>query len=181
MPEKARKPKLDYPRLRIARFSGPALTEGIDAYLDACLEPAYGRIVIQEAPAVLGNARYREIEEAYHFVTMSRAQRLLGGATTEEDRIAVLDLAIELPDEVEPRPPEVDGPHSSAHADDLRLKNRRRQSRLPHVHPAHRLPRPIGRAISEIDDGTGLGGPLPKRHPVEFLHEVVAGHRRRRK
>ena len=41
------------------------LTEGIDAYLDACLEPAYGRIVIQEAPAVLGNARYREIEEAY--------------------------------------------------------------------------------------------------------------------
>jgi AcrR family transcriptional regulator len=41
------------------------LTEGIDAYLDVCLEPAYGRIVIQEAPAVLGNARYREIEEAY--------------------------------------------------------------------------------------------------------------------
>jgi len=37
---------------------------GIDAYLDACLEPAYGRIVIQEAPAVLGHARYREIEEA---------------------------------------------------------------------------------------------------------------------
>src|SRR5882724_446267 len=33
--------------------------------LDACLEPAYARIVIQEAPAVLGNERYREIEEAY--------------------------------------------------------------------------------------------------------------------
>ena len=28
--EKARKPKLDYPRLRVARFSGPALTEGIE-------------------------------------------------------------------------------------------------------------------------------------------------------
>jgi AcrR family transcriptional regulator len=41
------------------------LSVGIDAYLDACLEPAYGRIVIQQAPAVLGNARYREIEEAY--------------------------------------------------------------------------------------------------------------------
>ena len=41
------------------------LSAGIDAYLDACLEPAYGRIVIQEAPAVLGNARYREIEEAH--------------------------------------------------------------------------------------------------------------------
>ena len=38
------------------------LTEGIDAYLDVCLEPAYARIVIQEAPAVLGNARYREID-----------------------------------------------------------------------------------------------------------------------
>src|SRR5438132_9720354 len=33
---------------------------GIDAYLDACLEPAYGRIVIQEAPAVLGSKRFQE-------------------------------------------------------------------------------------------------------------------------
>ena len=41
------------------------LSEGLGAYLDACLEPAYGRIVIQEAPAVLGHRRYREIEEAY--------------------------------------------------------------------------------------------------------------------
>jgi AcrR family transcriptional regulator len=41
------------------------LRVGVDAYLDACLEPAYGRIVIQEAPAVLGSRRYREIEEAY--------------------------------------------------------------------------------------------------------------------
>ena len=28
--EKARRPRLDYPRLRVARFSGPALTEGIE-------------------------------------------------------------------------------------------------------------------------------------------------------
>ena len=41
------------------------LSRGIDTFLDVCLEPAYGRIVIQEAPAVLGNARFREIEEAY--------------------------------------------------------------------------------------------------------------------
>lgn len=41
------------------------LGEGLGAYLDACLEPAYGRIVIQEAPAVLGHGRTREIEEAY--------------------------------------------------------------------------------------------------------------------
>lgn len=29
-PEKARRPRLDYPRLRIARFAGDALTEGIE-------------------------------------------------------------------------------------------------------------------------------------------------------
>jgi len=38
---------------------------GIDAYLDVCLEPAYRRIVIQEAPAVLGSKRFQEIEEHY--------------------------------------------------------------------------------------------------------------------
>jgi AcrR family transcriptional regulator len=52
-------------RARTQRKVWDRLTEGIDAYLDACLEPAYGRIVVQEAPAVLGNARYREIEETY--------------------------------------------------------------------------------------------------------------------
>lgn len=30
LPEKARRPRLDYPRLRVARFSGQALTEGIE-------------------------------------------------------------------------------------------------------------------------------------------------------
>jgi predicted transcriptional regulator of viral defense system len=30
LPEKARRPRIEYPRLRIARFSGPALTEGIE-------------------------------------------------------------------------------------------------------------------------------------------------------
>lgn len=30
LPEKARRPRLDYPRLRVARFSGKALTEGIE-------------------------------------------------------------------------------------------------------------------------------------------------------
>ena len=32
LPEKARKPQLDYPRLRVARFSGPALTQGIETH-----------------------------------------------------------------------------------------------------------------------------------------------------
>lgn len=30
LPEKARRPRLDYPRLQVARFSGQALTEGIE-------------------------------------------------------------------------------------------------------------------------------------------------------
>jgi predicted transcriptional regulator of viral defense system len=30
--EKARKPRLDHPRLRVARFSGPALSEGIETH-----------------------------------------------------------------------------------------------------------------------------------------------------
>jgi len=32
LPEKARRPLLDYPRLRVARFSGVALTEGIETH-----------------------------------------------------------------------------------------------------------------------------------------------------
>ena len=32
LPEKARKPSLDYPRLRVTRFSGAALTEGIETH-----------------------------------------------------------------------------------------------------------------------------------------------------
>ena len=32
LPEKARRPRLDYPRLRVARFSGAALSEGIEVH-----------------------------------------------------------------------------------------------------------------------------------------------------
>ena len=32
LPEKARKPRLDHARLRVTRFSGPALTEGIETH-----------------------------------------------------------------------------------------------------------------------------------------------------
>jgi predicted transcriptional regulator of viral defense system len=32
LPEKARRPRLDYPRLRVARFTGKALTEGIEEH-----------------------------------------------------------------------------------------------------------------------------------------------------
>lgn len=32
LPEKARRPRLEYPRLRVARFSGAALTEGVEKH-----------------------------------------------------------------------------------------------------------------------------------------------------
>jgi len=32
LPERARRPVLDYPRLRVARFSGPALSEGVEKH-----------------------------------------------------------------------------------------------------------------------------------------------------
>lgn len=32
LPEKSRKPRLEYPQLRVARFSGPALTEGVETH-----------------------------------------------------------------------------------------------------------------------------------------------------
>jgi AcrR family transcriptional regulator len=53
------------------------LRTGLDAYLDACLEPDYGRIVIQEAPAVLGQRRYREIEEAYPMALLIATMKAL--------------------------------------------------------------------------------------------------------
>jgi AcrR family transcriptional regulator len=40
---------------------------GAAAFLDSCTEPAYRRLVIQEAPAVLGSARCREIGEAHPY------------------------------------------------------------------------------------------------------------------
>jgi AcrR family transcriptional regulator len=41
------------------------LSEGLDAFLDACVDPIYGRIVVQQGSAVLGDDRFREIEETY--------------------------------------------------------------------------------------------------------------------
>ena len=50
---------------KIERKIWNRLSAGIEAYLDVCEEPAYAGIVVQEAPAVLGEKRYREIEEKY--------------------------------------------------------------------------------------------------------------------
>lgn len=41
------------------------LQAGMEAFLDACLEPAVRRIVLLEGPSVLGWARWREIDLRY--------------------------------------------------------------------------------------------------------------------
>jgi AcrR family transcriptional regulator len=42
-----------------------ALTVGVRAFLDACLDPAIARIALIDAPSVLGWAEWREIDERY--------------------------------------------------------------------------------------------------------------------
>lgn len=42
-----------------------AFTAGVDAALDACLDPAYRRIALQEAPTALGPVRWREAAEQH--------------------------------------------------------------------------------------------------------------------
>jgi AcrR family transcriptional regulator len=53
------------------------LDVGIDAYLDACEDPVYGRIVIQDGQAALGMARYREIEETWPLALLVATLRAL--------------------------------------------------------------------------------------------------------
>lgn len=51
----------------LAGVTDPAdvLGAGVDAWLDACSEPAVQRIVLIEAPAVLGWERWREVGQAH--------------------------------------------------------------------------------------------------------------------
>ena len=62
------------------RVAAVALTEtdpweqqraAIGAYLDVCLEPAVQRIVLTDAPSVLGLAAWREIEAKYGFALVA--------------------------------------------------------------------------------------------------------------
>jgi AcrR family transcriptional regulator len=46
------------------------LLAGSEAFLDACLDPAVQRIVLIDAPAVLGWAAFREIDEGYFLGAM---------------------------------------------------------------------------------------------------------------
>src|SRR5262249_59539474 len=44
-----------------------AATQALDAYLDQCCDPVYGRLVWLEGPAALGWHRWRECEEKYAY------------------------------------------------------------------------------------------------------------------
>lgn len=48
---------------------------GLRAFVDACLDPANRRIVLQEAPAVLGWAQWREIDSRYGLGSLKQGLR----------------------------------------------------------------------------------------------------------
>jgi AcrR family transcriptional regulator len=50
---------------------------GLRAYLRMCAEPAFQRIVVHEAPVVMGWERWRECEERYSFGVVRGALQLL--------------------------------------------------------------------------------------------------------
>ncbi|MFB9433806.1 TetR/AcrR family transcriptional regulator [Streptoalloteichus tenebrarius] len=62
---------------------------GLRAFLDVCLEPAYQRIVVREAPVVLGRDRSREADERFTFGVVRQA--IAGLAATGE----LADLPVE--------------------------------------------------------------------------------------
>jgi AcrR family transcriptional regulator len=51
------------------------LVRGFDAFLDAVLQPDVQRILIIDAPAVLGLARFTELDERYAFAAITEALR----------------------------------------------------------------------------------------------------------
>ena len=53
------------------------LTTGLDMFLAACAEPAYRRIALQDAPGVLGQARYRAIGESFYLAGLREGLALL--------------------------------------------------------------------------------------------------------
>ena len=63
------------------------LTRGFDAFLDAVLEPDVQRIIILDAPAILGLARFTELDERYAFAAITAAL----SAATAAGRLRVDD------------------------------------------------------------------------------------------
>jgi AcrR family transcriptional regulator len=63
------------------------LGRGFEAFLDAVLEPDLQRILILDGPAVLGPARYTELDERYAFAVIAAGLR----AATESGSLRVED------------------------------------------------------------------------------------------
>lgn len=64
-----------------------SLSLGFQAYLDQLLDPAIQRIVIVDAPAVLGVARFTELDERYAFAVIEKGLRV----ATAAGKLAVHD------------------------------------------------------------------------------------------
>ncbi|MGW4209607.1 TetR/AcrR family transcriptional regulator [Lentzea sp. NPDC004789] len=58
---------------------------GLRAYVRKCLEPEYQRIIVHEAPVVMGWERWREAEEHFSFGLLRTAVQLLLDAGEIED------------------------------------------------------------------------------------------------
>jgi AcrR family transcriptional regulator len=57
-----------------------AFSAGVDAYLEACGQPDFRRIVLEEAPVALGWARWKEIEERYFLGLVAAALDVMAQA-----------------------------------------------------------------------------------------------------
>jgi AcrR family transcriptional regulator len=62
-----------------------AATAALRTYMEACLEPAYQRIVLREGPVAMGWERWREAEERLSFGVLRTAVRALIEAGEIED------------------------------------------------------------------------------------------------
>ena len=83
------------------------------AFLDVCVEPSYRRLVIEDAPAVLGAARCRQIEDASVFgamVAALQARHKAGRFDAPDPKLAgrmiasmLCEAALQLPDAKNPK------------------------------------------------------------------------------
>lgn len=68
-----------------------SLRAGLHAFLDACMEPAVQRIVLLDAPSVLGWATWRELDARYGFgLLRSVLQGLMDGGLLEPQPVEPL-------------------------------------------------------------------------------------------
>ena len=83
------------------------------AFLDVCVQPSYRRLVIEDAPAVLGAARCRQIEDASVFgamVSALQARHKAGRFEAPDPKLAgrmiasmLCEAAAQLPDAKNPK------------------------------------------------------------------------------